>query len=142
MILFLFSFIYCSVFLVKSSTDLIFYCMLLFPTLNKISMSMSMEILTLFLCPRDEESGGILIYPCLSVRKQIHGLFGYLLPQYWSYSFNIQQDVYTHYGGVHVHRILIFFKYFQNDRQLDLSHFFRTSSIKGTWFVRLTPPTV
>ena len=28
-----------------------------------------------------------------------------------SYSFNILQDVYTHNGGVHVHRILIFIKY-------------------------------
>ena len=56
-----------------------------------------------------------------SVRIQIHGLFGYLLLQFWSYSFNILQDLYTHNGGVHVHRLLIFFKYSQNDRQLDLS---------------------
>jgi hypothetical protein len=28
-----------------------------------------------------------------------------------SYSFNIVYDVYTHNGGVHVHRILIFIKY-------------------------------
>jgi hypothetical protein len=32
-----------------------------------------------------------------------------------SYSFNILQD-YTHNGGVHVHRILIFIKYSLNDR--------------------------
>jgi hypothetical protein len=31
------------------------------------------------------------------------------------YSFNILQDVYTHNGGVHVHRILTFIKYSQND---------------------------
>ena len=42
-----------------------------------------------FLCPRDKESGGILIYPCPSVRIQIHDLSGYLLLQFWSYSFNI-----------------------------------------------------
>ena len=48
---------------------------------------------------------------CLSVRIQIHGLSGYLLLQFWSYSFNILHDVYTHYGGVHVHRILIFITY-------------------------------
>ena len=35
----------------------------------------------------------------------------YLLLQFWSYSFNIVYDVYTHNGGVHVHRILIFIKY-------------------------------
>ena len=57
-----------------------------------------------FLCPRDKESGG---------------WGGYLL-QFWSYSFNILQVVYRHNGGVLVHRILIFFKYSQNDRQLDL----------------------
>jgi hypothetical protein len=36
--------------------------------------------------------GGILIYPLSvrsSVRIQIHGLSGYLLLQFWSYSFNI-----------------------------------------------------
>ena len=48
---------------------------------------------------------------CLSVRIQIHGLSGYLLLQFWSYSFNVLQDVYTHNGGVHVHRILIYIKY-------------------------------
>ena len=53
-----------------------------------------------------------------SVRIQIHGLSGYLL-QFWSYSFNILYDVYTHNGGVHVHRILIFIKYLIIDRQLD-----------------------
>ena len=73
-----------------------------------------------FLCPCDKESGGILIYPCPSVRIQIHGLSSYLLLQFWSYSFNILQDVYTHNGGVHIHRISIFIKYSQNDRQLDL----------------------
>ena len=44
---------------------------------------------------------------CSSVRIQIHGLSGYLLLQFWSYSFNILYDVYTHNGGVHVHRILM-----------------------------------
>ena len=43
---------------------------------------------------------------CSSVRIQILGLSGYPL-QFWSYSFNILQDVYTHNGGVHVHRILM-----------------------------------
>ena len=56
---------------------------------------------------------------CSSVRIQIHGFSGYLL-QFWSYSFNILYDVYTHNGGVHVHRILIFIKYLIIDRQLDL----------------------
>jgi hypothetical protein len=32
-------------------------------------------------------------------------------PAISSYSFNILQDVYTHNGGMHVHRILIFIKY-------------------------------
>ena len=71
--------------------------------------------------PRRRVGGGILIYPCSSIRSsvriQIHGLSGYLLLQFWSYSFNILYDVYTHNGDVHVHRILIFFKYSQNDRQ-------------------------
>ena len=44
---------------------------------------------------------------CSSVRIQIHDLSGYILLQIWSYSFNILQDVYTHNGGVHVHRILM-----------------------------------
>ena len=44
---------------------------------------------------------------CSSVRIQIHGLSGYLLLQFWSYSFNILYDVYTHNGGVHVHSILM-----------------------------------
>ena len=72
--------------------------------------------------------GGILIYPLSvrsSVRIQIHGL----------------QDVYTHNGGVHVHRILIFFKYSQNDRKLDLVILFVRPDI-DTWFVWLSPPTV
>ena len=75
-----------------------------------------------FYAPATKSRRGILIYP-LSVRIQIHGLSGYLL-QFWSYSFNILQDVYTHNGGVHVQRILIFIKYSQNDRQLDC-HFVR-----------------
>ena len=81
-----------------------------------------------FLCLRDEGHINLLLSVRssvrLSVRIQIHDLFGYLLLQFWSYSFNILQDVYTHHGGVHVHRILIFFKYSQNDRQLDLVIFF------------------
>ena len=66
--------------------------------------------------------GGILIYPCQFVRPSvrpdidIHGLFGYLLLQFKSYRFHILQNVYTHNGGMHVHRILIFVKYPQNDR--------------------------
>ena len=44
---------------------------------------------------------------CSSVRIQIHGLSGYHLLQFWSYRFNILYDVYTHNGGVHVHRILM-----------------------------------
>ena len=105
-----------------------------------------------FLCPRDKESGGI-IYPCPSVRPfvrpfvhpfvrpiQIHRLSGYLLLQFWSYRFNILQDVYTHNGGVYVHRILIFIKYSQNDRQLDLIILFVLPDI-DTWFVRLSLPT-
>jgi hypothetical protein len=39
--------------------------------------------------------------------NKIHGLSGYLLLQFWSYSFNILYDVYTHNGGVHVHMILM-----------------------------------
>ena len=76
-----------------------------------------------FYAPATKSRGAILIYPLSirsSVRIQIHGLSGYLLLQFWSYSFNIVQDFYTHNGGVHVHRILIFIKYSQNDRQLDL----------------------
>ena len=88
-----------------------------------------------FLCTRDKESGGgyinLPLSVRLSVRIQIHGLFGYLLLQFWSYGFDILYDVYnTHNGGVHVHRILIFIKYSQNDRQLDLSHFVRLSGYR------------
>ena len=74
-----------------------------------------------FLCPRDVESGGILIYPCPSVRPSGYRYMVCLAIS--SYSFIILQDVYTHNGGVYVHRILIFIKYSQNDRQLDLCHF-------------------
>ena len=49
-----------------------------------------------------------------SVRIQIHGLFGCLLLQFWSYSFNILQDVYA------CPQDCDFFKYSQNDRWLDL----------------------
>ena len=73
---------------------------------------------------------------CSSVRIQIHGLSGYLLLQFWSYSFNIVQDVYTRNGGVHVHRILIFFKYSQNDRQLD---FFSYQLHKGNMVCPVNP---
>ena len=77
----------------------------------------------LFYAPTTKSRGGHINLP-LSIRSsvwiQIHGLSGYLLLQFWSCSFNIFQDVYTHNGGVHVHRILIFLKYSQNDRQLDL----------------------
>ena len=41
----------------------------------------------------------------------MYGLSGYLLLQFWSHSFNIFLDVYTHNGGVHVHKILISIKY-------------------------------
>ena len=98
--------------------------------------------------PRKQSLGGIQESPCPSVRPfvrpDIDAWFVRLSPPtvLELNSFNILQDVYTHNGGVHVHRILIFFKYSQNDRQLDLSHVFHTSCIKGTWFVRLTPPTV
>jgi hypothetical protein len=51
----------------------------------------------------------LLVRP--DIDKNVHGLSGYLLLQFWSYSFNILYDVYTHYEGVHVHRILIFIKY-------------------------------
>ena len=84
-------------------------------TMGLFHYNYTVVVRSCFLCPRDEESGGILIYPCpfvrLSVRIQIHGLFSYLLLQFWSYSFNILQDVYTHNGGVDIHRILIFIKY-------------------------------
>jgi hypothetical protein len=50
--------------------------------------------------PLRRRIGGILTYPCSSVRP-----FAPL--QFWSYSFNILHDVYTHHGSVHVHRILI-----------------------------------
>ena len=110
-----------------------------FNLMNKKKRPLSKEVSLCITLSR----GGILIYPCpfvrSSIRIQIHGLSGNLLQQFWSYSFNILFDVYTHNGGVHVHRILIFIKYSQNDRQLDCFH---TSCIKGTWFVRLTPPTV
>jgi hypothetical protein len=36
--------------------------------------------------------------------------------QFYSYNFNILQDVYTYNGSVHVHSMLIFIKYSQNDR--------------------------
>ena len=95
--------------------------------LASIVCPLSINFFTLLLCPHDKESGGHINLP-LSVRSsvqiQIHGLSGYLLLQFWSYSFNILQDVYTHNGGVHVHRIVIFCKYSQNDRQLDLVIFF------------------
>ena len=78
---------------------------------------------------------------CSSVRIQIHGLSGQLLLQFLSYSFNILQDVYTHNGGVHVNRMLIFIKYSQNDRQLDLVIVFVCPDI-DTWFVWLSPPKV
>ena len=78
-------------------------------------------VLIFFMSPRLRVGGHINLplSVCSSVQIQIHGLSGYLL-HFWSYSFNILQDVHTHNGGVHVHRILIFFKYSQNDRQLDL----------------------
>ena len=86
-----------------------------------------LSFLLIFYAPATKSGGGgILIYPLSvrsSVRIQIHGLSGYLL-QFWSYSFNILQDVYIHNGVVNAHRILIFFKYSQNDRQLDLVIFF------------------
>ena len=43
---------------------------------------------------------------CSSVRIQIHGLSGYLLLQFQSYSFNILYDVYTHNGGGLVYNFL------------------------------------
>jgi hypothetical protein len=46
--------------------------------------------------------------------KTIISLWNYRF--YLNRSFNILQDVYTHNGGVHVYRILIFIKYSQNDR--------------------------
>ena len=62
-----------------------------------------------------------------------------------SYSFRatalIFCRLFIHIGGVHVHRILIFIKYSQNDRELDLVILFVRPDI-DTWFVRLSPPTV
>jgi len=68
--------------------------------------------------PPQQESGGHINLPLFVrpfVRPDIDTWFVRLSP-FWSYSFNILYDVYTHNGGVHVHRILIFFKYSQNDR--------------------------
>ena len=49
-------------------------------------------------------------YWLITVFKILYGKH-LLFLQFWSYSFNILYDVYTHNGGVHVHRILIFIKY-------------------------------
>ena len=67
-------------------------------------------------------------------------------PAISSYSFGATALIFcrmfiTHNGGVHVHRILIFIKYSQNDRKLDLVILFIRTDI-DTWFVRLSPPTV
>ena len=72
------------------------------------------EYYTTVFMPRDQKLGGILIYPCPSIHPS--GYRYMVCPAISSYSFNILQDVYTHNGGVHVHRILIFIKYSQNDR--------------------------
>ena len=70
--------------------------------------------------PRDEESGGILIYPCTFVRLSGYTCRYMICLANSSYSFRatalIFCMIYTHNGGVHVHRILIFVKYSQNDR--------------------------
>ena len=64
--------------------------------------------------PRQRVGGGgvILIYPCLSVRPSGYRCMVCPAISSYSYSFNILYDVlYTHNGGVHVHRTLIFIKY-------------------------------
>ena len=68
---------------------------------------------------------------CSSVRIQIHGLSGYLLLQFWSYSFNILQDVYTHNEGVHVHRILMV-RWGHNLCLTDTLHFLKITPNKTT----------
>ena len=83
-------------------------------TKKLVSVGFAETQLSFFFMPPRRRVGGHINLPLsirLSVRIQIHGLFCYLLLQFWSYSFNILQDVYTHNGGGHVHRILIFFKY-------------------------------
>ena len=71
-----------------------------------------------FLCPLDEDSRGILIYPCSSVRPFVRPDIDTMYMVCWaisSYSFGATALIfcmmYTHNGGVHVHRILIFIKY-------------------------------
>ena len=70
-----------------------------------------------FYAPSEEESGGILNYPCPSGYRYMvcPAISSYSL-QFWSNSFNILYDVYIHNGDVHVHRIFIFIEYSQNDR--------------------------
>ena len=66
----------------------------------------------------------------LSVRSsvwiQIHGLSGYLLLQFWIYSFNILYDVYTHnqWRWCACPQDFDFHQIFDNDRQLDLVIFY------------------
>ena len=100
---------------------------------------------------------------CSSVRIQIHGLSGYLILQFQSYSFKIVY-VYTHNGGLHVHRNFNFIEYlimtgswtqsffyapatkswgdldfcqiFTKSQVVGL-HFLRTIYIMETWFVWL-----
>ena len=74
--------------------------------LNKNSNNNNSSSLAVFCMPPRQRVGGHINLP-LSVRIQILVLFGYLLLQFWSYSFNILQDVYTHNRGVHVDRILM-----------------------------------
>jgi hypothetical protein len=67
-----------------------------------------------FLCPRKQRVRGHINLPLFYrpfVHPDIDTWFVRLLLQFWIYSFNILHDVYTHNGGVHVHRILIFIKY-------------------------------
>ena len=74
-----------------------------------------------FMSPRQRD-GGISIYPCPSVCPS--GYRYMVCSAISSYSFRatalIFCRMFIHNGIVHVHRILIFIKYSQNDRQLDL----------------------
>ena len=103
-------------------------------------------VINIFLCPRDEESGGggghINLPP---VRPS--GYRYMVCPAISSYSFGATALIFFRMF-IHIMEVCMSTGCWFSSNILKmtgswrLSHFFHTSCIKGTWFVRLTPPTV
>jgi hypothetical protein len=93
-----------------------------------------------FYAPATKSRGDILIYPCPSGYRYM------ACPAISSYSFGATALIFCRMF-IHIMEVCMSTGFWFSSNILKMTgswtwSFFRTSYIKGTWFVRLTPPTV